>query len=129
MKKLRQYGQFLLTGAAVGIMMPFVISMCLFGTTLQNFVAAPSPTQGYWSGAPTAAPTRPPGPIRTWTGNAFSTAGGAVFVLWSVLGALGGEALALRRWREDLNVAPKAWIGALAGSVVFIGISLCGFLK
>ncbi len=129
MKNIGQIRQYLLVAAAVGIIMPFFFALCLFGTTLQNFVAAPQPTAGYWSGAPTAAPTRPPGPIRTFTGNAFSAAGGTFFVLWSVLGALAGTALALRRWGEELNPLPYALLGALAGSLVFIGVTLLGLLK
>ena len=129
MKNIGQIRQFILIGAAIGIFMPFFISVCLFGTTLQTFVAGAQPTPGYWSGAPTAAPTRAPSQVQVWTGNTFSAAGGAFLVVWSVLGAFAGEALALRRWREELNRIPYALLGALAGSVVFIGITLCGFLK
>ncbi len=125
----RQLGQFLIIGAAIGIVMPFFFALCLFGSTLQQFVAAPQPTAGFWSGAPTAVPAPPPGPIRTWTGNAFSAGGGVVFVAWSVLGALAGQALALRRWGKELNPLPYALLGALLGSLVFIGITLCGLLK
>jgi hypothetical protein len=129
MKRFGQAGQFILIGAVVGIIMPFFFSLCVFGTTLQTFVSGAGPTPGYWSGAPTAVPTRPPGPIRTWTGNAFSAAGGVVFILWSLLGALAGEAAALRRWRGSLTPTRDALLGAVAGSLVFIAITLCGFLK
>lgn len=129
MNSIGKTGQFLMIGGVVGILMPFFVSVCLFGTTLQTFVSPPPPTAGYWSGAPTPVPTPPPGPIRTWTGNALSAAGGLFFILWSVLGALAGEALALRRWGNELNPGRYALLGAATGSVVFIGITLCGFLK
>ena len=129
MKNLAQLRHFLIVGAAVGIIMPFFISICLFGTTLQSFVAAPQPTAGFWSGAPTAVPAPPPGPIRTWTGNAFSAAGGVVFILWSVIGAFAGEALALRHWRDSLTPTRDALLGSAAGSIVFIFISIAAFLK
>ncbi len=129
MRKIWNLRQHLLIGVAVGIVMPFFFALCLFGTSLQKFVAAPEPTAGYWSGAPTPVPTRPPGPIRTWTGDAFSAGGGVVFIAWSVLGALAGAALALRRWGEELNPLPYALLGALVGSVGFIVVSLFGLLK
>ncbi len=129
MKNIGQIRQFILIGAAIGIVMPFFISVCLFGTTLQTFVAGAAPTPGYWSGAPTAAPTRAPSPVQVATGNAFSAAGGALFVLWSVLGAFAGQAIALRRSRDEINPTRNALLGAAAGSVVFIAVTLCGFLK
>jgi hypothetical protein len=127
---MRSIAQFLLIGLLVGVITPFFISLCLFGTTLQTFVAAPQPTTGYyWSGAPTPVPTRVPSPVRVWTGTAFSSAGGAVFLLWSILGACIGEAAALRWLRVDWDKVRKAGVGAIAGSLIFIGITLCGLLR
>ncbi len=129
MKTIGRFGRFAIIAAVIGIAAPFLISVCLFGSTLQSFVSGAQPTPGYWSGAPTAVPTPVPGPVQAWTRSAFSASGGALFIVWSVLGALGGEALALYRARDELNPVPHALLGALAGSLVFIGISLCGFLK
>ncbi len=128
MLKISALTRFLLIGAAVGTLVPFTLSLCLFGTTLQSFVSGAGPTPGYWSGAPTPVPTPVPGPVQTWTRQAFSTGGGAVYILGSMLGAFAGEALALRRNRKEPGANGRAVLGALAGSVVFIGISLCGFL-
>ena len=121
--------QFLFIGAVVGIVAPFFLSLCLFGTTLQTFVAGAQPTPGYWSGAPTAAPTHPPSQVQVWTSAAFSSAGGAIFVLWSVLGAYAGEGLAVWRWRKEWDATRRAWLAAAVGSFIFMGITLCGFLK
>ncbi len=129
MRTIWNLRQHLLIGAVIGIIMPFFFALCLFGTTVQEFVAAPQPTAGYWSGAPTPVPAPPPGPIRTWTGNAFAAGGGVLFVMWSVLGALAGAALALRRWGQELNPFPYALLGGLAGSLLFIGVALFGLLK
>jgi hypothetical protein len=126
---MKNIGQFVLIGAAVGIVVPFFVSVCLFGTTLQTFVAGAQPTPGYWSGAPTAVPTRPPGPVQAATGKAFSAAGGALFIVWSMLGAFAGQAIGRRLSRDDINPLPKILLGAFAGSVVFIAFTLCGFLK
>ena len=121
--------QFLFIGAVVGIIAPFFLSLCVLGTTLQTFVAGAQPTPGYWSGAPTAAHTRPPSQVQVWTSAAFSSAGGAIFVLWSVLGAYAGEGLAVWRWRKEWDATRRAWLGATVGSFIFMGITLCGFLK
>ena len=120
---------FLILGVVVGTLVPTALSMCLFGTTVQSFVAGPTPAGGFWSGAPTPVPTPIPSPAQVWTKKTFSAANGAVFLLWSVLGACAGEGLALRRWGKDENAARNAWLGALAGSVVFVGIAVCGFLR
>jgi hypothetical protein len=127
--KIGPITQFLIKGGVVGTLLPMILSMCLFGTTLQTFIAGPQPTPGYWSGAATLAPTQAPSPVQVWTSTTFSAAGGAVFVLWSVLGAFAGEALALRRRAEEWNATRNAWLGAIAGSVIFVGIALCGFLR
>ena len=121
--------QFLIIGGAVGILLPFFFSLCLFGTSLQEFVAGAQPTPGYWSGAATPVPTPARSPVQVWTGTAFSSAGGAVFVLWSMLGAFAGEGIAVRRWGKDWGATRKAWLGAVAGSLLFIVVTLCGFLR
>jgi hypothetical protein len=121
--------QFLIIGAVVGGIVPFFLAICLFGTTLQGFVANPQPTQGYWSGAPTPLATPVPSPVQAWTSQAFASGGGTVFVLWSILGAFAGEAVALRSWGKEWDRTRRAWLGAVAGSVIFIGIALCGFLR
>lgn len=126
--KIGPITQFLIKGIVVGTIAPFFLSLCLFGTTLQVFLEG-APTPGYWSGAPTAVPTRVPSPAQAWTGKTFKSAGGAFFVLWSILGAFAGEAIAVRRWGKDWNATRNAWLGALAGSFIFMGISLCGFLQ
>ena len=127
--KIGPLRQFLLIGFAVGVIAPFFMSVCLFGTTLQTFVQGAGPTPGYWSGAPTAAPAPPPSPVQVWTGNAFSAAGGALFVLWSVLGAFAGQTFAAWKWRDEWHATRRAWLAAAAGSFVFMGVTLCGFLK
>jgi hypothetical protein len=127
--KIRPIAQFLLIAGIVGLLVPYFVSLCLFGTTLQTFVLGAQPTQGYWSGAATAAPTQAPSPVQVWTGTALSSGGGAIFVLWSVLGALAGEGIAAWRWGKDWGATRKAWLGALAGSFIFIAITLCGLLR
>ncbi len=126
--KIGPVGQFLIIGAAVGILAPFILSLCLFGAPLQMFLAAPQPTPGYWSGAPTAAPTPIPSAVKVWTNSALTSTGGAVFVLWSVVGAFVGEAVAVRRWGKDWDATRKAWLGAVVGSILFNGIAVCGLL-
>jgi hypothetical protein len=120
--------RFVIIGLAIGIILPVFLTLCLFGTTVGKFVANPEPTQGYWSGAATPAPTPVPGPVQVWTRNTISAANGAVFLLWSVLGAFGGEALAVRRGRE-WDATRNAVLGAAAGSLVFVVIAVCGFLR
>ena len=127
--KIRPIAQFLLIAAVVGFLVPYFVSLCLFGTTLQSFVAGAQPTPGYWSGAATAAPTRAPSPVQVWTGAALGFGGGAVFVLWSVIGAVIGEGIAAWRWGKEWDATRRAWLGALAGSIIFIAITLCGFLR
>lgn len=127
--RLGPIAQFLIKGFTVGVLAPYFLSLCLFGSTLQSFVAGAQPTPGYWSGGPTPIPTAVPSPVQVWTGNAFSSAGGALFVLWSLVGAFAGEGFAVRRWGKDWDAARKAWLGALVGSFLFMGITLCGFLK
>ncbi len=127
--KIRSIAQFVLIAGVVGLLVPYFVSLCLFGTTLQTFVAGAQPTPGYWSGAATAAPTRAPSAVQVWTGAALGSGGGGVFVLWSVIGALAGESIAVWRWSREWDATRKAWLGALAGSVIFIGITLCGFLR
>jgi hypothetical protein len=127
--KIGPIAQFILIGVVIGTCLPFVLSLCLFGTTLQSFVAGQPTASGTWSGAPTPEPTRVPGKVQAWTGTAFSSAGGLVYLLWSMLGAFAGEALAVRRWGKQWDGTRMAWLGAVAGSAVFIGVTLCGFLK
>ncbi len=126
--RIRLRFQFFIIAGVVGIVLPFILTLCLFGTTLQTFVAGQAPTPGFWSGAPTAAPTRIPSPVQEWSRTAFSSADGAVFLLWSVLGACAGEAVALRVRRDPWIATRTAWLGAVAGSVIFLGITLCGGL-
>ena len=120
--------QFLLRAALIGVLLPFFIALCVFGTTLQSFVS-PQPTAGYWSGAATPQPTAVPSPVRVWGATALSSASGGVFVLWSLLGALAGEGLAVWRWGREWDASRRAWLGALAGSVTFIAVALCGFMR
>jgi hypothetical protein len=127
--KIGPITQFLIKGLVVGTLLPIIVSICLFGTTLQGFVAGPQPTPGFWSGAATPVPTQVPSRVQVWTSTTFSSAGGAVFLLWSVLGAYAGEALAVRRWGKEWNATRNAWLSAIAGSVIFVGIALCGFLR
>lgn len=127
--KIGPINRFLLIGAVVGAILPFVLSMCLFGTSLQSFLASPQPTPGFWSGAATPMPTPVPSRVQVWTNTTFTSAGGTVFVVWSVLGAFAGEALAVRRAIEPWDKTRNAWLGAIAGSVVFIGIAVCGFIR
>lgn len=121
-----QLPRFLLIACVVGMLLPFFVSICLFGQTLQSFVAPPKHEQVFWSGAPTPVPTPVPGPVQAWTGTALSLQGGVIFVLWSILGACAGEATALRLPGKARAARRKAWLGAIAGSIVFIGISLFG---
>ena len=124
--KIGPITQFLMIGGVVGAFLPFFVSLCIFGTTLQTFVAAPPPTAGYWSGGPTTVPTRVPIRAEVLTGTARSAGSGAVFVLWSRLGAFAGEAVAIRRGGKEGNATRKAWLGAIVGSAIFIGLGLCG---
>jgi hypothetical protein len=124
--KFRSIAQYLIIGAAIGTFLPFVLSICLFGETLQAFVAAPPPPRVFWSGAPTPVPTPVPSQVQVVTGTALSSAGGLGFVLWSVLGACVGEALAIRLWGKYPGGARIALFGAVVGSIIFIGISLFG---
>ncbi len=126
--KLRPIATFLMIGAVVGILVPFFISLCLFGTTFQSFMAGPQPTPGYWSGAPTAVPTAPPSQVQVWTNAGLTSGGGGVFVLWSMLGAFAGEAVALRRRDRAWHATRNAWLAAIAGSVIFIALTICGGL-
>ena len=126
--KLGPIAQFLLKGFTVGVLAPYFLSLCLFGTTLQTFVAGAQPTAGYWSGAPTPQPTSVPSPVQVWAGNAFSSSGGGLFVLWSLVGAFTGEGFAVRRWGKEWDATRRAWLGALAGSFLFMAIALCGGL-
>jgi hypothetical protein len=120
--KLRSIATFLMIGAAVGILVPFFLSLCLFGTTFQSFMP------GYWSGAPTAAPTAPPSRVQVMTNAALTSSGGVLFVLGSVLGAYAGEAVAFRRRDKVWHATRNAWLGAIAGSVIFIALTICGGL-
>ncbi len=129
MDKLKSISQFLLIAVVAGIVIPYFFSLCLFGTTLQTFIQGAQPTPGYWSGAPTGVPTQVPSAVQVWTGSALSSSNGAFFVLWSFLGAVVGEGLAVWRWRREWDATRRAWLGAIAGSFVFIGITLCGFLR
>jgi hypothetical protein len=124
--KIGAIPQFLIIGGVVGTLLPYLLSLCLFGTTLQTFVAAPPPKTTLWSGAPTPVPTPVPSRVQVWTGAALSSKGGIGFMLWSVLGALAGEAVAVRRSGKDGGAPSKAWLGAAAGSVIFVGVALCG---
>ncbi|HTP00706.1 MAG TPA: hypothetical protein VMJ64_04975 [Anaerolineales bacterium] len=126
--KIRAVAQFILIGTAVGVLTPFFLSLCLFGTTFQTFMAGPQPTPGYWSGAPTAAPTAAPNSVQVWTNTTLTSSGGVGFVLWSMLGAFLGEAVAVRRSAQDLHPTRNLWLGALAGSGIVIAITLCGGL-
>ena len=127
--KIGPVTQFLIIGAVVGIIAPFIISICLFGTTLQSMVAGAVPTPGFLSGAATPMPTQVPNPVQVWTNDTFSAGGGAVFVLWSMLGAFAGEAIAVARWRNEMDATRRAWLAALAGSIIFMVIALCGFMR
>lgn len=118
--------QFLLIGIGVGMVLPFFVSICLFGTTLQTFVVAPQHTAPFWSGAPTPEPTPIPTPLRAWTNRTLSSGGGAVYILWSVLGALAGEAIAIRRWRAARHATRMALLGAIVGCTIFMGLGFCG---
>jgi hypothetical protein len=126
--KFGPIGQFLIKGFAVGVLAPYLLSLCLFGTTLQTFVAGAQPTPGYWSGAATPVPTAVPSAVQVWSGNAFSAAGGALFVVWSSVGAFAGEGFAVRRWGKEWDATRRAWLGALAGSFLFMAMALCGGL-
>ncbi len=126
--RIGQIRQFLIIGLAVGAIAPFFLSVCLFGTTLQTFVAG-APTAGFWSGAATAQPTRVPSPVQAWSRTTFSEAGGAFFVVWSVLGAFAGQAFAAWRWRDEWHSTRRALFAAVVGSFLFMGFTLCGFLK
>jgi hypothetical protein len=126
--KLGSIATFLMIGVVIGILVPFFLSLCLFGTTFQTFMAGPQPTPGYWSGAPTAAPTAPPSQVQVWTNAALTSGGGVVFVLWSTLGAFVGEGIAYRRRDRQWHRTRNAWLGAISGSVMFIALTICGGL-
>ena len=126
--QLAPLGRFILVGSAVGILLPFIISLCLFSSTLQSFIAPAAPTAGYWSGAVTPQPTAIPSPVQVAGGSALRFGGGLAYVLWSVVGAFAGEAVALGRSKE-WNRPRNAWFGAAIGSLLFIGIAVCGFLR
>lgn len=120
--------RFLLTGLVVGTLAPFALSLCLFGTTLQTFVTGGPPAAGFWSSAPTPTPTPIPSQIQAWSRQTVGSSGGAFLVLWSVLGAWIGQGLALRLQGQDPRTGRWALTGAAAGSAMFIGIALLGFL-
>jgi hypothetical protein len=124
--KFGRIAQFIITGGVVGTLLPFFVSLCLFGTTLQTFVSPPQHTTAFWSGAPTPEPTPIPGPVQAWTSRTLSSGGGIVYLLWNVLGAYAGEAVALRRLGQQLGATRRAWLGAVAGCVIFMGIALLG---
>ncbi len=126
--KMGPVAQFLLIGFAVGVIAPFFLSLCLFGTTLQMFMQAPAPTPGYWSGAATAAPTAVPARAQVVTSAALSHAGGAVFVLWSLVGAFAGEAVGNRWPGNPWSKTTRAWIGAIALCVVFNVVAMWFYL-
>src|SRR5512142_329189 len=87
--------QFILIGIGVGMVAPFFLSLCLFGSTLPVFLSA-QPTPGFWSGAPTPSPTPIPSRAQVVANAALHRGGPVSFVLVSVLGALAGEALGAR---------------------------------
>ncbi len=127
--KMGPVAQFLLIGFAVGVIAPFFLSLCLFGTTLQMFMQAPAPTPGFWSGAPTAGPTPVPSQVQKVGSAALGRQGGAVFVLWSILGALAGEAVG-SRWPggDPMHQTRREVIGAVLGAVIFSLVALFLFL-
>ncbi len=126
--KLGPVAQFLAIGVLVGSIAPFFLSLCLFGTTLQVFMAA-EPTPGYWSGAATPMPTAVPGQLQVWTSAALAHGQGAAFVVWGILGALAGEAVG-DRWPggHPWQRGRRAWLGAIAGSLLFSMVALFIFL-
>ena len=87
--KFGPIAQFVAIGVMIGIVAPCVLSLCLFGLTLQVVMAA-EPTSGYWSGAPTPGPTPVPSRAQAWTSDPLKNAGRGVLVLWSILGGLAG---------------------------------------
>lgn len=120
--------QYLVVGIAVGALLPFAVSVCVFSTTYQGLLS-PAPTQGFWSGAATPAPTAIPNPVVVQTGSALRSGGGWLFLVGSIVAALVGEALALRGFRLIWENMRAGMLAAVAGSVVFIAVALCGFLK
>jgi hypothetical protein len=126
--KMWPIAKYLIIGAVVGTLVPYSLSFCLFGTQLQTFLAHPQPETGFWSGAPTPMPTAVPSPIQVWTTTTLTSSGGAFFVLWSVLGAFAGEAIAARRG-DVWNATRQAWLGAIAGSIILNGLALCAVLR
>ncbi len=126
--KFSRIAQFILIGLGAGIVAPFFLSLCLFGTTLQVFMVG-APTAGFWSGAPTAGPTPVPGRVQAVSSAALSRGGGAVFALWSVVGALVGEAVG-GRWPggHPWSRTRREIIGAILGAVIFSAIAIFIFL-
>ncbi len=119
--------QFLGIGAIVGLIVPFFLSLCMFGSTLPVFIAA-EPTPGYWSGAPTPVATAAPSQVQAWTSAALHRGGAAGSVLFSVLGALAGEAAGARLPGHPWHRTRRAWLGAIAGSIALSIAALLSFL-
>ena len=126
--RLGRVAQFVLIGCGAGLVAPFFLSLCLFGSTLQVFMAG-APTPGYWSGAPTAAATPVPGQVQQVGSAALSRGGGAGFVLWSIIGALAGEALG-SRWPggHPWHQARREIMGAILGALLFSVIAIFIFM-
>jgi hypothetical protein len=124
MKRLAPIGQPALVGIAVGMLLPFIISICLFSSTLQTFLASPQPTPS-WSGAPTPLPQPTPSPVQVAGGKALRFGGGAVFLLGSTVAAIIGAWLARRRSARGV----VSWLGAAAGALGFMAVALWQFLK
>ncbi len=127
MTKLGRAAQFVLIGCGVGLVAPFFLSLCLFGSTLQVFMAG-EPTPGFWSGAATAAPTAVPGPVQAMTSAALHHGGGSVFVLWSILGALAGEVVG-GKWPggHPWHRTRREIVGAIFGGLLFTVVALLMF--
>ncbi len=125
--KLGPIAQFILIGAAVGIVAPFFLSLCLFGTTLQVFMVG-EPTPGFWSGAPTPQATAVPGHVQVAASKALGRGGGSVFVLWSLVGAYAGEAIGNRWTGHPWHKTRRAWLGAALLCVIFNVVAMWIFL-